>query len=498
MESGCRSDLHLPLSYEPHYGGIVVDFEDDIIWVRADPVVCVQQCFPKLRSGPKVGSQNIKSCHIMSKRKVQNAHLPIGECISQVHQTLRERFCHQRLPERPEGVEAQHKHLEELLRRTAVHGESNSVLIVGPRGAGKTTLLKCVLRELSKESEVQKNLLQVHLNGLLQTDDRIALKEITRQLHLENVVGDKVFGSFAENLAFLLDALKKGDRSSSRPVLFVLDEFDLFAHHKNQTLLYNLFDVSQSAQAPVAVVGLTCRLDVLELLEKRVKSRFSHRQIHLLSSLTFPQYVDRVRAHLSLPDDFPDRKFAQEWSASVKTLCEDKSAVEVLQRHFNSSKDFRSLHMLLTLCLSRVSVTKPAIRPADLLDASRLCLADTKASMLHGLSILELCLIIAMKHLNDVYGGEPFNLQMVHNEFKKFLQRKSSSMYNFEQPVIMKAFEHLQQLELIRPVEGSAAKTQREYQLMRLMLDHSQIMEALQKYPQCPTDVKQWAMSAFA
>lgn len=58
--------------------------------------------------------------------------------------------------------------------------------------------------------------------------------------------------------------------------------------------------------------------DVLELLEKRVKSRFSHRQIHLLSSLTFPQYLDRVQAQLSLPEDFPDREFAQEWSASVK------------------------------------------------------------------------------------------------------------------------------------------------------------------------------------
>lgn len=32
-----------------------------------------------------------------------------------------------------------------------------------------------------------------------------------------------------------------------------------------------------------------------------------------------------------------------------------------------------------------------------------------------GLTILELCLVIAMKHLNDVYQGEPFNLQMVHN-----------------------------------------------------------------------------------
>ena len=33
------------------------------------------------------------------------------------------------------------------------------------------------------------------VTGLLQTDDKIALKEITRQLQLENTVGDKVFVS---------------------------------------------------------------------------------------------------------------------------------------------------------------------------------------------------------------------------------------------------------------------------------------------------------------
>lgn len=49
-----------------------------------------------------------------------------------------------------------------------------------------------------------------------------------------------------------------------------------------------------------------------------MKSRFSHRQIHLLSSLTFPQYLERVGAQLSLPDDFPDDKFAQDWNDSVK------------------------------------------------------------------------------------------------------------------------------------------------------------------------------------
>ena len=95
-----------------------------------------------------------------------------------------------------------------------------------------------------------------------------------------------------------------------------------------------------------------------------------------------------------------------------------------------------------------------------------------------GLSILELCLIIAMKHLNDIYDGEPFNFQMVHNgnqssssnyslkflrptlilstipfllEFKKFLQRKSHSIHNFDKPVVLKVLmsDRLVQLVLI-------------------------------------------------
>ncbi|KAF7241831.1 Origin recognition complex subunit 4 [Varanus komodoensis] len=275
--------------------------------------------------------------------------------------------------------------------------------------------------------------------GLLQTNDKIALKEITRQLNLENVVGDKVFGSFAENLTFLLEALKRGDRAHSCPVLFILDEFDLFVHHKNQTLLYNLFDIAQSAQAPIGVVGMTCRLSFLE----------------------------------------------------------DKKVQDVLQNQFHYNKDLRSVSMLLMFALSSITVSHPYITVSDLLEASRLCRMDSRANIIHGLSVLEFCLIIAMKHLNDIYEGEPFNFQMVYNEYQKFVQRKAHTVYNFEKPVVMKAFEHLQHLELIKPVEGSSMSTQREYLFMKLLLDNSQIMDALQVYPNCPTDVKQWAMSSI-
>uniref|UniRef100_A0A8B9SBK8 Origin recognition complex subunit 4 n=1 Tax=Apteryx owenii TaxID=8824 RepID=A0A8B9SBK8_APTOW len=405
----------------------------------------------------------------MSKRKSKESSSANGECISQVQRILRERFCHHHATGKPFGIEHQYRHLLELLKRTTVHGESNSALIIGPRGSGKTMLLNHVLKELMEIKQIRENLLEVHLNGLLQTNDKVALKEITRQLHLENVVGDKVFGSFAENLAFLLEALRKGDRTSSCPVLFILDEFDLFVHHKNQTLLYNLFDISQSAQTPVTVIGLTCRQDILELLEKRVKSRFSHRQIYLMNSFDFKQYIKIFKEQLSLPAEFLDESFAQKWNNNVQMLA-----------------------------LSNVTVHHPLITASDLHEASKQYRMDSKANIVHGLSVLEICLIIAMKHLNDVYEGEPFNFQMVYNEFQKFMQRKAHCMYNFEKPVVMKAFEHLLQLELVKPIERPSVRAQREYLLMKLLLDNNQIMDALQAYPNCPTDVKQWATSSLS
>lgn len=105
-----------------------------------------------------------------------------------------------------------------------------------------------MLKELSDLKRFKDNAIIVNLNGIVHTDDRVALTDLIRQMQLENVVGDKVFGSFAENLTFLLECLKSGDKKHSKPIILVLDEFDLFCEHNNQTLLYNLFDVTQSAQ----------------------------------------------------------------------------------------------------------------------------------------------------------------------------------------------------------------------------------------------------------
>lgn len=110
-----------------------------------------------------------------------------------------------------------------------------------------------------KESAPTKSFFEIRLSGLLQTDDRQALREIVRQLHLEQSMEALQLGSFADCLAFVLSTLRAGSIEST-PVVFILEDIDLFAQHPKQALLYNLFDIAQSSQNPIAVIGFTRRI----------------------------------------------------------------------------------------------------------------------------------------------------------------------------------------------------------------------------------------------
>jgi len=90
---------------------------------------------------------------------------------------------------------------------------------------------------------------------------------------------------------------------TSKSVVFIIDEFDLFATHARQTLLYNLFDIAQAKKAPIAVLGLTTRIDVVETLEKRVKSRFSHRYVYMSQPKTLPAFWKLCRQGLVVDDE---------------------------------------------------------------------------------------------------------------------------------------------------------------------------------------------------
>lgn len=204
------------------------------------------------------------------------------------------------------GIDAEYQKVYRLIEQTVSAGEGNSVLLIGARGCGKSALICKALEEVSREHSEAFHIIK--LNGFFLTDDRLALREIWRQLGQEMDVEDETSGkNYADTLSKLLALLshsatetEDSDRATAtqKSVIFIMEEFDQFTTHPRQTLLYNLFDVAQSRKAPIAVIGMTTRIEIAESMEKRVKSRFSHRYIHVPLARDYNTFKEVCRANL--------------------------------------------------------------------------------------------------------------------------------------------------------------------------------------------------------
>ena len=298
------------------------------------------------------------------------------------------------------------------------------------------------LRQATATPNWRDTCIVVQLSGLVQCDDRVALRDITKQLDLENVIGEKVFGSHAEHLSFLLASLKTGDSATSKPLVFILDAFDSFCSHKNQTLLYNLLDVAQSRAVPICVIGLSSQVDVTERLEKRVKSRFSHRHLYIWPFKDAQAHLDVALRLLTL-----DTEASSTWDVEVKALLSTHAAIKLLKTVFEIDKSMAILKRVLHLSVAFMAMDgglqlqmghlKRAVESTNMLETS-----NNISLQIADLSILELCLLVAIKHLSQIYAGEPFNFEMVFQEYLKFRRRRMATLSD-KRGDVSKAWENL-------------------------------------------------------
>ncbi|TKA81812.1 hypothetical protein B0A49_00576 [Cryomyces minteri] len=321
------------------------------------------------------------------------------------------------------GLDKEYNEVNSLLQQTVAAGEGNSMLVIGARGSGKSALVNKAITELSNSHDSDFHVIRLH--GSIHTDDKLALREIWRQLRREMSVDDDTLGkNYADTLATLLALLSHrstdGSELVSQSVVFVLDEFDLFAAHPRQTLLYNLFDNAQSNGAPIAVLGLTTRFDVAESMEKRVKSRFSHRYVHVPSPKSFATFQEICKAALLVqPKELSAEAAA--WSSALTTwnsAIDDLFASTVtspliahLRSIYHKSKSIPDVLTLFLPLLATLPSSPPVpssltthlsqhlAHPASL---ATLLPADSSLALLPHLSHLELALLIAAARLDII------------------------------------------------------------------------------------------------
>jgi origin recognition complex subunit 4 len=274
-------------------------------------------------------------------------NLPAGQELDLLKTIVLERITGKR-PSPLVGLEEEYKTVYQLIEHTITAGEGNSMLLIGARGSGKTALVNKVLSEVSKENGGEYHV--VRLNGFIHTDDKIALREIWRQLGKEMDIEEDGSGpgkNYADTLTTLLALLSHPSEQTgeltdlvAKAVIFIMDEFDLFAQHPRQTLLYNLFDIAQSRKAPIAVLGLTTRIDVTNSLEKRVKSRFSHRYLHLSLAKTFTAFQEISKACLTVQPEYltvEERSILENGTKSRPAKKREKEAKQDVLTEWNAN-----------------------------------------------------------------------------------------------------------------------------------------------------------------
>ncbi|KAH6895771.1 origin recognition complex subunit 4 C-terminus-domain-containing protein [Thelonectria olida] len=336
-----------------------------------------------------------------------------------------------------------HEKVHQLVEQTVVAGEGNSMLLIGARGCGKTTLLENIVGDLRPAHLHDFHV--VRLNGFIHTDDKLALKEIWRQLGKEMKVEDDLVNrtNYADTMASLLallshpsEILGTDEGVTSQSIVFIIDEFDMFASHPRQTLLYNLFDIAQSRKAPIAVIGCTTRLDVVEMLEKRVKSRFSHRYVYLSQPKTLPTFWQMCKQGLMVESDDAEKEgidarvegfdeFQKYWSHKIEALYKERAFQDLLQYHYYSTKSVSAFFTEWILPLSGLSGKDVTLKtPPCSNEVYSLMPPDSRLHLLSTLSELDLGLLIAAARLDIVAHTDTVNLAMAYDEYSSLMGRQ--------------------------------------------------------------------------
>lgn len=186
-----------------------------------------------------------------------------------------------------------------VMQRGLSGSENSSILLLGEAGSGKTHVVEWCVRKLR---DVQRNLTVLRAHGGAYATDVECVRHLASQATGQVVAAPKANNSFEQCLEWIRSVLAEGFRQASA-VLIILERFEHFCSRARQTLLYNLFDIAQEVGVRLCIVGTSEKLDVMDALEKRIRSRFSMRHLHTFLPTSLDELISVLLAKLRLPAD---------------------------------------------------------------------------------------------------------------------------------------------------------------------------------------------------
>ncbi|XP_073108672.1 origin of replication complex subunit 4 isoform X2 [Elaeis guineensis] len=381
-------------------------------------------------------------------------------------------FAHAAFKSSPES---NYSKLRFLISSSIAEACNNSVLLLGPRGSGKIAVVELVLEDLKAEHPDAISV--IRLNGLLHSDDNCALKEIARQLCVEHQLLFSKMASSDDNSQFVMDMLRECGLAH-KTIIVILDEFDLFTQGK-QRLLYSLLDAMQTLISQAVVIG-----DADQLLEKRIRSRFSHRKLLFVPpSKEDVQRLLECLLHLPKDSSFPS-KYVTEFNRRLSNILSDKKFKEVLDSLLDVDGSVSNLLRLLFRAVSYMDMESGLLSLENFKSAYLCTYRQPKIDNLEDASILELYILVCMNRL-ETKEQNSYNFNSIMKEYKAIHDAYKTSD-NYANNVCLRAFEHLLEQELIGFTDSKGRTPSIEFHPVKLLISSRELYQGLTSNSSCP------------
>ncbi|CAN1151579.1 Origin of replication complex subunit 4 [Linum perenne] len=362
--------------------------------------------------------------------------MPLQKHAQEAQNLLRSRLCNPNFVFKAlsDSPDSNYSKLKFIISSSVTEACNNSLLLLGPRGSGKIAVLELVLNDLLEEYPDRISV--IRLNGLIHNDDNCAFK-----------------ASFDDNSKFLIDVLRECG-PAHKTIAFVLEEFDLFAQDADQ------------------------------LLEKRVRSRFSHRKLLFLSPPK--ETVERLLQHiLLLPMDttLPNH-YVTQFNAKLQSVFADKGFKELLNNYLSSNSAVGHLLRFLFIAVSSIDLKSGYPSLENFKTAFSSFQRQPKLECIKDCSILELYLLVCMRRL-EWKEQSSYNFNSIMKEYKAIYDQFKTSD-NYARNVCLRAFEHLLQRDLICFLDKRVNGQSVEFRPVKCLISHIELQQGIEAYRSCP------------
>jgi origin recognition complex subunit 4 len=343
----------------------------------------------------------------------------------------------------------------------------------------------------------------VWLMGWAHASEATAMKEIMRQL--SDAVGfmfQASASSAGANLTYLTVVLRQL-AAAHATVVFVMEDFDRFAERSNK-LLYTLLDALHTDGAARAVVlGTTGRGDCTNLMELRVRSRFSHRHevlrlpraaapmpvppgTHPTVAGMYEGAIDVLRCMLTLPAQAPlPAATIEAHTAAVDAALRHPRALPALQELVANDTSLHALRNVAQWALAWLPNDDTAVAAA--------CARVTALShqgmeaYIVGLAMPELIMLVAAARASWRRDETAITYAMAAKEFAQYCA-PTGHVDRYSPRAAARAWGTLLGLGLVA-VEPS----KHQVALAVVTVTREELLAGVQRHELCPAALRDWA-----